>query len=449
MEIEELQEYLKEYKIEDLMLELTEAMLKDRPADPKRYLYERLSQDEGVPEWGRHLGLMPKSLVGNAIMDVPGHHLIRLFESTRSITAEIVPKETINIIIQETIKLLNCDRVSLFVYDKKTNWLVISASNLNKPIRVQPGQGIAGHVFQTQDSVNIPDCYEDARFDASFDKSSGYRTKSMLVMPIIDFEGESVGALQAINKVDNGEFNQVDELIMGHLTQHAGIALRNSEVYRDAITANERANGLLNMIQSLSQDLGTQSTILTVTTHANSLVQADRCTVFLVDEAKGQLWSVSTDSGKEIRIPRTAGIAGEACQEKKIINIPNAYEDPRFNQAIDKRTGYHTQSILAIPVVDSHMRSLAVIQMINKKDFDDVVGQFSDEDVRTMETFAKLVASKLATSTLLKGTQVASGAKKSEGDATFGEMAAPDRRQEKEKRAEDAILEEEYDDEME
>merc|ERR1719236_373979 len=123
-----------------------------------------------------------KSKVSNAIMEVPGHHLIRLFEATRSITAEIVPKETINIVIRETIKLLNCDRVSLFVFDKRINMLVLNASNLEFPIRVNPGQGIAGHVFSTQETVNIPECYEDPRFDPGFDKVTGYRTKSMLTM---------------------------------------------------------------------------------------------------------------------------------------------------------------------------------------------------------------------------------------------------------------------------
>ncbi|CAK0862130.1 unnamed protein product, partial [Prorocentrum cordatum] len=142
--------------------------------------------------------------------------------------------------------------------------------------------------------------------------------------------------------------------------EHASIALRNAEVYRAAIVTSERANGLLNMIQSLSQDdLGAQSLILTVTMHANELVQADRCTVFLVDEKKQQLWSVSTDSGKEIRIPKTAGIVGECVKEAK---------DPRFNQKVDKETGYHTRSILAVPLLKKSDpgKVLAVIQMINK-----------------------------------------------------------------------------------
>lgn len=99
-------------------------------------------------------------------------------------------------------------------------------------------------------------------------------------------------------------------------------------MYKDAIIASERANGLLHVIQALSQDLGTQSTILTITMHASELVQADRCTVFLIDDVKDQLWSITSDSGKEIRIPKTAGIAGECAstygpdkKPGKLINI--------------------------------------------------------------------------------------------------------------------------------
>merc|ERR1711920_879308 len=114
--------------------------------------------------------------------------------------------------------------------------------------------------------------------------------------------------------------------------------------------SNERATGLLNTIQSLSQDLGTQSMLMTITMHANKIVSAQRSTVFLVDEANQQLWSVSTDTGEEIRIPKNAGIAGQCCSEGILINIPDAYADTRFNQAIDKKTGFKTQNILAVPM---------------------------------------------------------------------------------------------------
>merc|ERR1711865_1067741 len=274
----------------------------------------------------------------------------------------------------------------------KNNMLKIHASNLSTPISVSPGQGIAGSVLQTKEMVSIPNCYKDNRFDKTFDQKSGYITRSMLVVPILDFDKAAIGVLQAINKIDPLEpveedkpagtrsmpFTRNDEKILQHLTQHIGIALRNAEVYREAITVSERATGLLNTVQSLSQDLGIQSLILTITTHANKIVSAQRSTVFLVDEAKDQLWSVSTDTGVEIRIPRTAGIAGGCATEGKLIMIPDAYADSRFNQAFDKKTGFKTQSILAIPMFDEAASFgrpagtgvIGVIQLINKVCYD-------------------------------------------------------------------------------
>merc|ERR1719158_1052862 len=136
--------------------------------------------------------------------------------------------------------------------------------------------------------------------------------------------------------------------------------------------------------------------ILTITMHANQLVQADRCTMFLLDEAKQQLWSVSSDSGKEIRIPKTAGLAGECATKGELINIIDAYDRPGFNKEIDKKTGYRTKSVLVVPVQNEHQtKILAVIQMINKTEFDGEVGVFDDEEVNIMETFAQFVGTRL------------------------------------------------------
>ena len=304
-----------------------------KPSNPRKYLISRLREELKIsPEAERSRA---QKFTSPGVMNVPAHHLIRLSESTRSITALIVPKDTINAIIEETLELLKCDRVSIFIYDPKIKMLVLTASNMEKPIRVNPGQGIAGHVFTSGETVNIPDCYADSRFDPSFDQKTGYRTNSMVVMPIQGFNLDDdtksgfqvLGVLQAINKLDgqgtnaSDGFTDVDELMMGHLTQHAGIALQNSEIYREAISASERANGLLHLIQSMSQDLGSQSLILMITMHANELVQADRSTVFLVDEARGQLWSVASDSGKEIRIPRSAGSRNNSIQISKFLKI--------------------------------------------------------------------------------------------------------------------------------
>lgn len=444
-EREDIDKYVKEHNVEEAVSSVLQALLEAKPNNPRQWLLNKIEQE-----------------LSDESESLSESDLHKLFAITRRITSEIVPQDTINIVISETLNILNCDRVSLFVLDRKLDMLRLYASNLPIPILVSPGQGIAGSVFNSLEVVNIPDCYKDARFDKSFDKKTGYVTSSMLVVPILDFEGSCVGVIQAINKFPRpGEepegrefkedvaaglravaFKRNDEKILQHLTQHMGIALRNAEVYREAISASERATGLLNTIQSLSQDLGTQSMLLTITMHANKIVSAERSTVFLVDEPNQQLWSVSTDTGQEIRIPKRAGIAGTCCCEGQIINIPDAYKDPRFNQANDKKTGFKTQSILAIPMFDAgaapryesgsceteahHQHNgegvIGVIQMINKVSFDGQLESFDESDVEVMELFAKFVGPKLTHSSMLSKGRSHGSSDAAEAHAALGQF---------------------------
>jgi GAF domain-containing protein len=404
-------EYCDTHKVNDAVQELILTLLEAKPTNPKEWLLKQI-EDELTEE-------------SDNLSESDVH---RLFAVTRKITSEIVPQDAVDVVINETINLCGCDRVSLFVLDSKKDMLKLHASNMSTPIMVHRGQGIAGTVFQTKTSVNIPDCYKDRRFDSTFDQKTGYVTRSLLAVPIIDFDDCAIGVIQAINKIDPSRpviedkpvgtramaFTRNDEKILAHLTQHVGIALRNAEVYREAIGASERATGLLNTVQSLSQDLGTQSLLLMVTMHANKIVSAQRATVFLVDDAKDQLWSVSTDTGVEIRIPKHAGIAGECCTEGKTINIPDAYADPRFNQAFDKKNNFKTQSILAIPMFHDPATSgfysknpedkgvVGVIQMINKVSYDGQLESFDEQDVEVMDMFSKFVGPKLASSNMLR-----------------------------------------------
>mmetsp|Transcript_803 Transcript_803/g.1586 ORF Transcript_803/g.1586 Transcript_803/m.1586 type:complete len:475 (+) Transcript_803:36-1460(+) len=386
-------EYLQKHNVEEMLYGIVRNMLKAQPENPFLYLAQETAYADAKK--GKGAGL--------SIMEVPTGHLYSLFEATKAITAEIVPKETVNIIIRQTIKLLNCDRASLFVFDKRVDMLILNASNQSKPIRISPGQGIAGHVFTSKEAINIPECYSDDRFDQSFDTATGYRTKSLLCMPILDFEDEAIGVVQAINKVDDGYFTQVDELLMGHLAQHAGIALRNAEVYREAIQASDRSNALIQTMQALAADLGAQSVILTLSMHANELVRADKNTVWLVDHSKEDMWSVSTDSGNELRIPMSAGIAGECRKSNQIINIRDAYQDDRFSQAVDAQTGYRTKSILAVPITCEEQSGvvLGVIQLINRLELDGEVGEFDDADIKIMETFSRFIGPRVMKTTFL------------------------------------------------
>lgn len=101
----------------------------------------------------------------------------------------------------------------------------------------------------------------------------------------------------------------------------------------------------------------------------SQLLNAERSSLFLVD-GDTLLLKVAKElqDAEEIRIPVGTGIAGAAAQSGRIINIPDAYADPRFNPEVDRKTGYRTRSILSLPIKDRHGTVFAVAQLLNRRD---------------------------------------------------------------------------------
>ncbi|MBQ3819199.1 GAF domain-containing protein [bacterium] len=109
-------------------------------------------------------------------------------------------------------------------------------------------------------------------------------------------------------------------------------------------------------------------------------IQADRCTVFLLDKEKNELWSkiaLGIESS-EIRFPADKGLAGYVVKTGEPLNITDAYQDERFNPDIDKKTGYHTKTILCMPIKNNNQEIIGAFQVLNKQN-----GVFtkSDEDL--------------------------------------------------------------------
>ncbi len=108
---------------------------------------------------------------------------------------------------------------------------------------------------------------------------------------------------------------------------------------------------------------------------AAQVAEADRCSLFLLDRERGELWSKVAQGTGEIRFPVAAGIAGAVATSGRSIDIPDAYADPRFNREVDAATGYRTRSILAVPMLDARGEVVGVLQALNRRD-----GAFTGED---------------------------------------------------------------------
>jgi response regulator RpfG family c-di-GMP phosphodiesterase len=127
------------------------------------------------------------------------------------------------------------------------------------------------------------------------------------------------------------------------------------------------------------------------------ILGADRCSVFLVDSYRGELWTkVALGLGEKIiRIPMGHGIAGFAAKTGSAVNIRDAYRDTRFTQDLDRITGYQTKSVLAVPLKGRDGKTLGVFEVLNK-----TKGAFNDEDEGFLRILATIAASFIENATL-------------------------------------------------
>jgi HD-GYP domain-containing protein (c-di-GMP phosphodiesterase class II) len=123
---------------------------------------------------------------------------------------------------------------------------------------------------------------------------------------------------------------------------------------------------------------------------AKRVLKADRCTVFLLDKKKNELWSRIASGDQVIRVPAGRGIVGEAVTQGKVINIADAYQDKRFNQDVDKATGYKTRNLLTAPMRNNKRDIIGAFQVLNKKS-----GPFDDNDEQILLLFSEQAATAL------------------------------------------------------
>jgi len=127
-----------------------------------------------------------------------------------------------------------------------------------------------------------------------------------------------------------------------------------------------------------------------ISVEAKKLLNADRCSIFIVDTEDDILWTKLSDGIGRIVIALDAGIVGDTYQMQKPQVVNRPYEDSRFAQNIDKKSGYTTKNIITVPIFDSKRDVIGVIQLLNKSR-----SEFDDKDLDSLTFFANYVSGSL------------------------------------------------------
>jgi len=149
-----------------------------------------------------------------------------------------------------------------------------------------------------------------------------------------------------------------------------------------------KLQSILEVAKAMTVERNLDRLLALINDEAAKVADADRCSIFLVDREKAELWSKVAHGTQEIRIPLGTGIAGAVAARGEVVRIADAYADARFNKKVDADTGYRTRSILCVPMWNTRREIVGVLQALNRRD-----GDFTEEDAELLVALGGQAAS--------------------------------------------------------
>lgn len=301
-------------------------------------------------------------------------------EVATALSGRLELDELLRIIISKVSELLDCDRATLFVIDEERRELWSRVIEGSDTIRLPLGSGVAGYVAATGLPLNLLDAYADPRFDQRFDEKSGYRTKSLIAVPIVSPEGKVMGVVEALNK-RVGPFGIEDERMLEAITGQISVALKNAflfEQLKEKAARLERTQAQLqrrvdelDLLASLEQAMSTASSesdlLNVVVKRVRAILGADAASIALVEPKLTALrFHAATGVGEEktvgTTLPLDTGIVGSAVQSDMAVRVDDASADPRHAKRVAKELGLTPGPLMAVP--------LAVPALLDRRDGD-------------------------------------------------------------------------------
>ncbi len=317
---------------------------------------------------------------------------------------------TLQVISLKIAQLLQAERVTFFIIDQK-HQILWSKNARGKhgeliSIEIPMDTGIAGHVATTGETLNISDPYNDARFNPKIDRDSGFRSRGILCLPIIDSQGEVFAVVEALNKQGNMPFDKRDEEQFYELTQSLEFAVQSSILYAQSLYSNvSQTLGMdmtelkakvrtlslkefIDFLNNLNQEFKLLiSSGLTfefrefrdkitnlfqvISDRIGQVLSAEFITFFIVNREKQTLRTdrALSQEGKlfTIEVPINQGIVGYVARTGEPVIINNPYHDERFYSKVDRDIGFQTRHIMSLPIFNPETKEVvAVVHAINK-----------------------------------------------------------------------------------
>jgi signal transduction histidine kinase/putative methionine-R-sulfoxide reductase with GAF domain len=323
--------------------------------------------------------------------------------------------ELLSLVVTRITRVMECDRTTIYLLDEEGKDLVarVAEGEQRHEIRLPVGAGLAGWVARSGQLQNIADVYDDHRFDPAWDQRTGYRTRSMLCVPMKNRLGRPLGVIQCLNK-RHGAFTIEDEAMLSALAAQAAVTIENGRFFVQTIQKNMELLETKQQLERRVQELDVLVEIAHVSASARSLdqllegvlgravraIDAEAGSILLAEDGGHLRFRCAIGGAPQaiarVQIPVGTGICGWVAQNRqpKVVNDVSA--DTRHRADVAASVGYRPRSVLAVPLSWTEpdgTDGIGALELLNKHAGR---GPFTEDDVRLATLIASNVSSAIS-----------------------------------------------------
>ena len=315
----------------------------------------------------------------------------KLIEIMNKINSEMNFQDLISMIIDSAKELIGVEGASLLLIDRETNELIFDIvisekGEIIRDRRLKIGEGLAGHVAATGESVLISDVDGDDRFCQDIDRSSGFKTRDLIAVPVM-VKSVRIGVLEAVNSMSPEGFVPNDLMMLQYLADAAAVAINNRELVVNLKNRVDELTCIYEIAQSIYFTLDIEVFLGKILHAVNRVIRAGRCSFVILDEkCEDVKYFVSTQE-KKFSVDLDNSLMGHVIRTGDPMLVYNIDDDSRYQISMHRVGEYRSKSFLCVPM-KLRDRVIGVLNVTDKPRGD----IFDSFDLRVLSTIANQVA---------------------------------------------------------
>ena len=318
-------------------------------------------------------------------------------------------------IVPNISRFMAAERTTLFIYDegRQEIWSKVAQGEEAREIRLKLGEGIAGWVAQNRQPVRINDPYGDPRFNPDIDKRTGFVTRSLVTLPLVDKRDRLLGVIQVLNKP--GGFAEQDLVMLRAISVETAYAVENAALAQELLDRNvalaeararaEARSAELDLLYRLEQQISGAVAIDEVLdptlAAACERLRSDAGSVLLLHDDAGRLFFHSVKGLREAELKHAIlepgeGVVGWVAQHRQPVILNDPSGDPRHHVKLAGDLDYPVEALLAVPIVWDD-KVIGALEVLNPKPHPGSRGRgYGQDDLKVLTLIASQLASALA-----------------------------------------------------